>query len=96
MTTTLLETPDKAKLNGAAEASRSTLLDNVGVVVETFLGATTMTVAELNALASGDLVTLASALNAPVDLKVNGVVIARGELVAVGDKFGVRIIAVSP
>lgn len=93
---TLIDTVAKPTLNGATETQRSTLIDAVDVAVETYLGATQLTVAELNALANGSLVTLDAALNAPVELRVNGVAIARGELVAVGDKFGVRILAISP
>ena len=81
--------------NGAANV-RSTLIDSVGVTIETYLGDTEMTIAELNALHVGGVVKLDAALNGPVELRVNGVIIAQGELVAVGDKFGVRITSVSP
>ena len=85
------------ELNAAAHArTRSALIENVDVTIETYLGATSMTVAELNALQSGSVVTLGAALNALVELRVNGVTIAHGELVAVGDKFGVRVTSVSP
>lgn len=94
MTTDVLDAASKPHLNGGAE--RSSLIDAVGVTIETYLGSAAMTVAELNALTSGSLVTLNAALNAPVELKVNGVAIARGELVAVGDKFGVRITTIAP
>jgi flagellar motor switch protein FliN/FliY len=93
---TLINTAPKPSLNGAADSQRNTLIDAVGVSVETYLGAAQLTVAELNALSSGSLVSLDAALNTPVELRVNGVAIARGELVAIGDKFGVRIIAISP
>jgi flagellar motor switch protein FliN len=92
ITTTL---PPETKLNGAAAGAGQSLIDAVGVTVETYLGAAQMTVAELNALQGGALVPLDQALNALVELRVNGLTIARGELVAVGDKFGVRIVAVS-
>lgn len=95
MTTTASSSNDTTGLNGAGK-SRSALIDAVGVTVETYLGAAPMTVAELNALQKDGVVTLDAALNAPVELRVNGVAIARGELVAVGDKFGVRITALSP
>ena len=80
----------------AANAAPGSLVDNVGVAVETFLGGARMTVAELNALQNGGVIALDAALNAPVELRVNGVTIAHGELVAVGDKFGVRITALAP
>jgi flagellar motor switch protein FliN len=87
-------TLDKSSINGAP--LRNSLIDAVGVTVETYLGAARMTVAELNALQEGGVVTLEAALNAPVELRVNGLAIARGELVAVGDKFGVRITSLAP
>jgi flagellar motor switch protein FliN len=88
--------PPETKLNGAANGAGHSLIDAVGVTVETYLGGAHMTVAELNALPNGALITLDQALNAFVELRVNGLAIARGELVAVGDKFGVRIVALSP
>lgn len=86
---------------GAANAKprtggRDALVDAVDVEVETYIGGATLSIGELKALDIGNVVTLDAALNAPVELKVNGCVIATGELVAVGDKFGVRIIALAP
>ena len=77
-----------AKLNGF-------LLGNVDVKVETYLGETSMTVAQLNALKAGGVITLDAALNELVEVRVNGITIAHGELVAVGDKFAVRITSVA-
>ena len=67
------------------------LIENVGVELEAFLGSAGMTVAELTALTPGAVVSLDAQLNAAVELKLNGVAVARGELVAVGEKFGVRL-----
>jgi len=69
----------------------SKLIENVGVELHAFLGGTRMTVAELTALAPGAVVALDVPLNAAVELRLNGVAVARGELVAVGEKFGVRL-----
>jgi len=68
------------------------LIDNVGVTLEAFLGEVRLTVAELGALAEGAVVPLQASLSEAVELRLNGVAVARGELVAVGDKFGVRLI----
>jgi flagellar motor switch protein FliN len=88
--------PLETHLNGSAAKPRNTLIDAVGVTVETYLGSASITVAELNALQTDGVVTLDAALNAQVELRVNGVPIAHGELVAVGDKFGVRITSLAP
>lgn len=96
MTVTTIDPSKDLQINGRAIKPRSALIDAVGVTVETYLGAVDMTVAELNALQNGGVIVLDTALNAEVELKVNGMAIARGELVAVGDKFGVRITTLAP
>ena len=75
----------------AAPRVSTKLIENVGVELQAFLGSAGMTVAELTALAPGAVVALDAQLNAAVDLRLSGVAVARGELVAVGDKFGVRL-----
>lgn len=76
-----------------ADAARvsSKLIENVAVELDAFLGTAPMTVAELTGLAAGSVVTLDAQLNTPIELRLNGVAVARGELVAVGEKFGVRL-----
>lgn len=71
------------------------VIDAVEVSIEAYLGAARMTVAELSALGAGSVVALDAALNADVELRLGGVLIGRGELVAVGDKFAVRITELS-
>jgi flagellar motor switch protein FliN/FliY len=88
--------PSVSAPNSAQPRMRDALIQNVDVTIETFLGRTRVTVADLNALLVGSVVKLDATLNQPVELRVNGVTIAQGELVAVGDKFGVRITSVVP
>ena len=86
----------RSHLNGGAHARVSQLLlGNVDVKVETYLGETSMTIAQLNAIKAGGVIALDATLNELVELRVNGVTIAHGELVAVGDKFGVRVTSVA-
>lgn len=80
--------PDKPDL-GRIDAK---LIDNVAVTLEAYLGDARMTVADLTALKQDAVVPLDAALNRAVELRLNGVSVARGELVAVGDKFGVRLV----
>jgi flagellar motor switch protein FliN/FliY len=51
-------------------------------------------VAELMNLKAGDCVPLDAVVNQDVELRLNGSTIARGELVTVGDNFGVRILEI--
>ncbi len=61
------------------------------VVVETFLGDVAISLQDINKLKKGDVLPLGASLADPVELRVDGQRVARGELVAVGDRFGVRI-----
>jgi len=70
------------------------VIAGVEVILEARLGSATMTVSELMSLKAGDCVPLDAALNRDVELRLNGVAVARGELVAVGDKFGVRLLEI--
>ena len=55
------------------------------------LGSCKMPVAEILKLGTGSIVELDRAANAPVELLVNNRPIARGEIVAVDESFGLRI-----
>lgn len=74
-----------------ARGVNAQLIDAVEVVLEASLGHARMTVAELGALERDAVIALDATLNSAVDLRLNGVTIARGELVAVGDHFAVRL-----
>ena len=69
----------------------TTLIDGVAVELEALLGRAKMTVGALTALKPGAVVPLEAALNRPVELRLGEAIVARGELVAVDDKFGVRL-----
>jgi flagellar motor switch protein FliN/FliY len=62
------------------------------VIVE--LGRTRMTIDNLLKLKQGSIVELARAAGEPLDIYVNGKLIARGEAVVVKAQLGVRIIDV--
>ncbi len=79
----------------AKSPGTSRLIENVEVSLEAFVGGTRLTVAELTALRPGATLKLDAALNQAVGLQLNGKVVARGELVAVGDRFGVRLTEVT-
>ena len=67
------------------------LVQNVKVRLAASLGSTTLSVAELSALKDGAVLKLDRTLGEPVDIVLEGQVIARGRLVAVDDSFGVSI-----
>ncbi len=61
----------------------------VEVIVE--LGRTRMTIRELAELDKDDVVDLSRGSDAPLDLVVGGRILARGEVVMVGEKMALRI-----
>ena len=67
------------------------LLGDVVVELSATLGQGTLSLAELANLKDGTVIELDAPLNGHVDLSLNGRLVARGELVSVGDNFGVRI-----
>ena len=74
-----------------SESPNFALLMNVGLQVCAQLGDCTMTVGEILAIGSGSVVELDRGCNDPVDLIVNGKRVARGEIVAVDERLGIRI-----
>jgi flagellar motor switch protein FliN/FliY len=77
---------------GDRKASRSVefLLD-VPLQVTVELGRTRMRIADLLKLTRGSVVELEKLAGEPLDLRVNGQLVARGEAVIVNDKYGVRL-----
>jgi flagellar motor switch protein FliN/FliY len=50
-----------------------------------------MTVRELLELGPGSVIELDRAAGSPVDLLVNGTIIARGEVVVIDEEYGIRV-----
>lgn len=90
-----------ADLDAGAEKGRKLvgenldLIRNVKVRVTVSAGSSELTVKELFELKENSILTLDKDVRAPVDVMLDGKVIARGQLVAVGDHFGVQISEIS-
>jgi flagellar motor switch protein FliN/FliY len=67
------------------------LLHDVEMGVTAELGRSRMHVREILSLAPGAVIELDRTAGSPVDVLVNGTLIARGEVVVVDEEFGVRI-----
>lgn len=76
--------------NPAASETLDLLMD-VGLTVTVELGRTEMPVRDVLGLAPGAVIELRRPAADPVDIFVNNKVVARGEVVVVEDRFGVRI-----
>ena len=66
-------------------------LGGVSVKVTLVLGRTELTIEEAAALSEKSLLGIDRKADDPVDVCVNGKVVARGKLVVVGDNYGVEI-----
>lgn len=67
---------------------------NVPVQVTVRVGSAQLTLAELVELGPGSLVVLDRDAHEPADIMVNGMLVARGEVVTIEEKYAVRISAV--
>jgi flagellar motor switch protein FliN/FliY len=75
----------------AGEPGELERLTDVTVEVSVEIGRTRMTMGEALALGPGSIVGLHRMAGEPVDLLVNGRVIARGEVVVIDEEFGLRV-----
>lgn len=76
---------------GAPLAMPANPLHAVKVHLQVRVGGTSMTVGELLAARENEVLPLDRTVDQPVDLLLEGKVVARGQLVAVGDVFALRI-----
>ncbi|ATQ74329.1 flagellar motor switch protein [Massilia violaceinigra] len=92
----LPELTPEAPAGPALLAGGSGLLDGVKVSLSVVVGHAHTTLGELLALKQSALLKIDRAVDTPVDVMVDGNVVARGQLVVVDDNFGVRITDVAP
>ncbi|MFQ3199501.1 MAG: flagellar motor switch protein FliN/FliY [Zhongshania sp.] len=79
---------------GAGRVTKDMSLDmimdvNVSVAVE--VGRTKMSIRELRDLNQGAIIELDRAAGTPLDVLVNGTLVARGEIVVVKEKYGIML-----
>ena len=73
------------------------LIMDVRLLLTLEVGRTRMSVRNLLALTQGSVVELDKLAGEPLDVLVNGTLVAHGEVVVVNDKFGIRLLdVVSP
>lgn len=85
---------DDEGLLAAASIDGSPNLDvilNIPVQMSLELGRTKMDLRDLLSLGQGSVVELERMIDEPLDVLVNGALIAHGEVVVVDNKFGIRL-----
>ena len=80
---------DKGKEGGVARDLEMIMDIPVKLTVE--LGRTKLTIKQLLELTQGSVVELDGLAGEPMDILINGYLIAQGEVVVVDDKYGIRI-----
>ena len=85
----------KAPDTGATSAAKVTaenlrVLENVEVQMTVEVGNTEIKIRDLLRLNEGAVIELDRLAGDPLDILVNGTMIAKGEIVMVGERFGVR------
>lgn len=89
-----IQTPDFSALRNSGRPAEDTSIQrfyDVNVTVSAELGRVSMPIKDLLQLGQGSVVELNRPVTGPIDLVVNGVRIARGEVVVVDDCFAVHI-----
>lgn len=91
-------TPQKAQIfqnlapdNVPPAANNLDLILDIPVQLTVELGRTKIAIRNLLQLAQGSIVELDGLAGEPMDVLVNGCLIAQGEVVVVNDKFGIRL-----
>jgi flagellar motor switch protein FliN/FliY len=93
----VVDAPDAAPVAAAGTRPDATparpldLLHGVEMAVTVELGHTRVLMRDLLGLRAGSIVELDRQAGGPVDVVVNGTLLARGEVVVVDDELGVRI-----
>ncbi|CAA0105133.1 flagellar motor switch protein FliN [Zhongshania aliphaticivorans] len=87
-------THTKTERTGSGRMTKDMSLDmimdvNVSVAVE--VGRTKMSIRDLRDLNQGAIIELDRAAGTPLDVLVNGTLVARGEIVVVKDKYGIML-----
>jgi flagellar motor switch protein FliN/FliY len=81
-----------AKANGEGDsAMQLDLIQNVAVNISVEVGRSSLRIRDLLRLGQGSVVELDRVAGEPLDVCVNNTVIARGEVVLVNERYGIRL-----
>jgi flagellar motor switch protein FliN/FliY len=85
MSDEVIETPARSR-----ESEKLRALENIEVEMSVEVGRTEISISDLLRLNEGSIVELDRLAGEPLDILVNGTMIAKGEVVMVGERFGIR------
>jgi flagellar motor switch protein FliN/FliY len=81
---------DDGKLKAGDDVNLEVILD-IPVTISMEVGSTKINIRNLLQLNQGSVIELDRMAGEPLDIKVNGTLIAHGEVVVVNEKFGIRL-----
>ena len=84
------EVENKEQVDGSDGTENLKVLENIDVNLTVEVGRTEITIRDLLRLNEGSVVELDRLAGDPLDIMVNNTKIAKGEVVMVGERFGVR------
>ena len=84
------EVENKNENEGAEGTENLKVLENIDVMLTVEVGRTEITIRDLLRLNEGSVVELDRLAGDPLDIMVNNTKIAKGEVVMVGERFGIR------
>ena len=84
--------PAMTEQQSSEKAKNIDFILDVSMQISVELGRTTMQVKDVLGLGLGSVVELNKLAGEPVDILINGKLIAHGEVVVVDDNFGVKIV----
>lgn len=82
---------DDNKMKNSQGAPDLTMVLDIPVTVTMEVGTTNISIRQLLQLNQGSVIELDRFAGEPLDVKVNGTLIAHGEVVVVNEKFGIRL-----
>ena len=86
---------DQPGAGSSADGSFDTMLSDIPLEIAVELGRVMLTLREVAArLGPGSIITLGTLTGDKLDVRINDRLIARGEAVAVGDRYGIRIVEI--
>lgn len=87
----LEEVQPNPAIAGGNRSDLSDLVLDVEVPVEVYFGDATLTVEEFLEMNNGSVIELEHTIDAPIQLRVRGRVVAEGQLVTINGNFGLRV-----
>ncbi|MDX3774304.1 FliM/FliN family flagellar motor switch protein [Chromatiaceae bacterium AAb-1] len=84
---------DGENATGQIKAASMSMFRDVPLTVTLEVASTEVTLGELSRASVGDVLPLEKAIGEPLDVKVNGVLFAKAEVVMVEGKYGLKFIS---